>query len=140
MRATLRMTAVLAVIALACLSTVHFAVTDSWYSDIESVEVRIEMGDSDASVSSSFVIDDGKGLRQDGSYEHSEGDHSIEIIASEVSFTIDGGSLILGGVTYDSGIIFSVPQGSSVPYTIGFEVVTNSTDSESIVVLSPVRR
>lgn len=140
MRATLRMTAVLAVIALACLSTVHFAVTDSWYSDIESVEVRIETGYSDVTLSSSFVIDDGKGLRKDGSYELSKGGHSIAIIASEVSFTIYGGSLILDGSTYDSEITFSVLHGSSVPHTIGFEVVTNSTDSESIVVLSPVRR
>lgn len=137
MRATLRMTAVLAVIALACLSTVHFAVTDSWYSDIESVEVRIETGDSDVTLSSSFVIDDGKGLRQDGSYELSEGDHSIKIIASEVSFTIDGGSLILGGSTYVSEITFSVPHGSSVPHTISFSVVPDSNGSESVVVLNP---
>ena len=59
MRTSLRMTTVLVVIAFACLSTVHFSVTDSWYSDSEGIEVIINTSGDSQSGPVFSSVDDG---------------------------------------------------------------------------------
>lgn len=123
MRTSMRMTAVLAVVAIACLSTVHFEVTDSWYSDIDSVEIRVDVDTSILDVTFTISSDDGP---VDLSKPLGTGEYIITIEGADVmKFHIESGNVTVGNIPYGPESQFTMAHG-------GLFVVTQSAILEPI--------
>ena len=128
MRGSVRILLASVVVLLAMASTTHLAVTDSWYSDTERVDVAIDVPQV-PSVESSFSFDNAQESVINGTplYTVSSGPHVLLIKGEVIGFQIMSGSLKIGEVKYKGP--------DEPPFVVGtnyFEVVSDQ------VVLKPL--